>query len=312
VKFRIDKPAEPYSLAAMTQTNPAVIDLVRLALEEDIGRGDITSLACLGPSLIRARIMAKSEGVVSGLIPARMAFETVDSANKLTLHCSDGDRFAPGDTLLEIEGLDRTVLSAERVALNFLAHLSGVATFTSRFVAKVTEAVGDKCRVLDTRKTTPGWRVLEKAAVVHGGGLNHRQGLFDMVLVKDNHIAAAGSITEAVKRAREYLSGHDFRLQFDAGADEIDIEVEVTNESELAEAVAGGVRRLLLDNQSPERLRALVEKARQLDPDVRLEASGNVTLETVATLASCGVDYISIGALTHSAPACDFSMKVIE
>ncbi|MCK4574667.1 MAG: nicotinate-nucleotide diphosphorylase (carboxylating), partial [candidate division Zixibacteria bacterium] len=159
--------------------------------------------------------------------------------------------------------------------------------------------------------TTPGWRMLEKEAVEHGGGVNHRIGLFDMILIKDNHIAAAGSITNAVEKTREYLNTPDFRLQFEKKSDEIEIEVEVTSEDELTEAINAGVDRLLLDNQGLDALAKLVQRARSLNSNVKLEASGNVSLVTAADIAATGVDFISIGALTHSAPASDFSLKVI-
>jgi len=286
-----------------------VDSLIRTALEEDIGRGDLTSLACLEPNPLRAHIVAKSIGVLSGLIPALKVFDIVDSANRITTLKQEGSAFAAGDIILDIDGFNQTVLASERVALNFLAHLSGVATMTSRFVSKLS---GSRCRVLDTRKTTPGWRYLEKLAVQHGGGVNHRFGLFDMILVKDNHIASAGSVTEAVRRAREFMKTSDFRLQFDIDLHDIFIEVEVTNEKELREACDSQVDRIMLDNQSLASLAKLVEKARQLNPSIQLEASGNITLDTVADVAATGVDFVSIGALTHSAPASDFSLKVVS
>ncbi|MEK7775538.1 MAG: carboxylating nicotinate-nucleotide diphosphorylase [Candidatus Zixiibacteriota bacterium] len=285
-----------------------VDSLIRTALEEDIGRGDLTSLACLEPNPLRAHIVAKSVGVLSGLMPALKVFDIVDSANRITPLKQEGSAFAAGDIILNIDGFNQTVLASERVALNFLAHLSGVATMTSRFVAKLN---GSRCRVLDTRKTTPGWRYLEKLAVQHGGGVNHRFGLFDMILVKDNHIASAGSVTEAVRRAREFMKTSDFRLQFDIDLHDIFIEVEVTNENELREACDSQVDRIMLDNQSLASLARLVESARKLNPSIQLEASGNITLDTVAEVAATGVDFVSIGALTHSAPASDFSLKVV-
>ncbi len=292
----------------MDSIHPSIVSLVRAALEEDVGKGDVTSLACLEPEMIKARITAKSDGVLSGLIPARIAFEMVDSANTVEPALADGDEFSKGDVILEIEGLNRTILTAERTALNFLAHLSGVATQTNKFVSLVTDT---KCRLLDTRKTTPGFRVLEKQAVAHGGGHNHRMGLYDMILIKDNHIAAAGSITAAIDRAREYLASADFRFQFECEPDTIGLEVEVTSPEELAEAIKAGAKRLLLDNQTPDSLRALVATSRKLNSHVELEASGNVTIDNVANVAATGVDYISIGALTHSAKASDFSMRVV-
>jgi len=293
----------------MERLNKSIINLVKAALEEDVGEGDLTSLACLEPKPIKARIVAKSEGVLSGLKPSLLVFEMVDSANVVRPLLKDGDSFNPGDSIIEVDGFDQTIFTAERTALNFLAHLSGVATLTAQFVDRVR---GASCRILDTRKTTPGWRLLEKMAVVYGGGYNHRFGLYDMILIKDNHIAAAGSVKEAVRKTREYLTTPDFRLQFELKDENIEIEVEVTSEQQLTEAIEVGVNRLLLDNQSIEALQRLVTYARRFSPDVKLEASGNVSLENVAAIAATGVDYISIGALTHSAPASDFSLRVIQ
>jgi nicotinate-nucleotide pyrophosphorylase (carboxylating) len=286
----------------------SLIDLVRRALEEDIGPGDITSLACLEPDPVEAVIVAKAPGVLSGLKPALLAFALVDSANSVSPQKRDGESFVAGDTIVTIKGFNQTVLVSERVALNFLAHLSGVATLTRDFV-RLVEGTG--CRVLDTRKTTPGLRLLEKEAVVHGGGANHRMGLYDMVLIKDNHIAAAGSVRGAIERTREYLGSVDFRLQFEADQSSILVEVEVTSLEQLREAIDSGVDRLLLDNQTPESLTEMVRVARSLNPEIELEASGNVSLVTVGEIAATGVDYVSIGALTHSAPASDFSLRVI-
>lgn len=293
----------------MSKFRKEVFDLVKAALAEDIGPGDLTSRACLEPNPARARVVAKSGGVLSGLVPFRITCDIVDSANRVKLLFKDGDRFSAGDTIVEIDGFNLSLLACERVALNFLAHLSGVATLTSQFVERVS---GSDCKILDTRKTTPGWRCLEKMAVVHGGGTNHRMGLYDMILVKDNHIASAGSISDAVRMAREFLKTPDFRLQFDRKAEEIQIEVEVTTEKQLEEAIEAGVNRLLLDNQPPDSLKEMVTLARRMNPVVELEASGNVNLDNVADIAATGVDYVSIGALTHSAPACDFSLQVIE
>jgi nicotinate-nucleotide pyrophosphorylase (carboxylating) len=283
-----------------------MLDLVRAALDEDIGPGDITSLACLQPERIKAEIVAKSDGVLSGVEPVTLVFQLVDEANRVTFAKRDSDHFIRGDRIAEIIGYNQTVMTSERAALNFLGHLSGIATLTGRFVEKMH---GTNCRLLDTRKTTPGQRLLEKRAVVHGGGTNHRIGLYDMVLIKDNHIAAAGSITEAVRLTREYLGSVDCRQQFGA-VGQIEVEVEVTNEAELVEAIKSGVDRLLLDNQTVESLSQLVAKARALNPQVKLEASGNVTLDNVAAIAATGVDFVSSGAITHSAPDADFSLRV--
>lgn len=293
----------------MDNHHKAVMALVNAALAEDIGKGDLTSLACLEPNPVKAEIVAKSDGVLSGVEPALLTFEIVDSANQIEFVKNAGKRFVAGDVIARIDGFNQTVLSSERVALNFLGHLSGVATLTSSFVEKVT---GTSARILDTRKTTPGWRYLEKMAVQHGGGANHRFGLYDMILIKDNHIASAGSVSGAVAKAREYLGTGDFRLQFETDADRIQIEVEVTTESQLTEAIEAGVNRLLLDNQSIESLSKMVAQARKLNSSVELEASGNVTLDTAASIAATGVDFISIGALTHSPPSSDFSLRVTE
>jgi nicotinate-nucleotide pyrophosphorylase (carboxylating) len=286
-----------------------ILALVKAALAEDIGPGDLTSLACLEPDPLKARIVAKCDGVVSGIRPLLATFEIVDSANVITPVKHDGDSFVRGDEIVRLDGFNQTLLASERVALNFLGRLSGIAGLTRRFVDSVA---GTGCVILDTRKTTPGFRLLEKEAVRHGGGANHRIGLYDMVLIKDNHIASAGSIRKAVDLTRQFLRTSDFRLQFDARAEEIEIEVEISSPEQLSEAIDCGVSRLLLDNQSLDSLTALVQTARKLNPAVKLEASGNVSLESVAAIAATGVDFISIGALTHSAGVADFSMKVIE
>lgn len=292
-----------------TEYTKSVRLLVETALKEDIGRGDLTSLACLEPNNVHAAITAKSEGIASGLRPALLTFDTVDSANIVRPLIDSGDRFKPGDVIFEIEGFNQTILTAERTALNFMARLSGIATLTNKFVEKIKHT---NCSVLDTRKTTPGWRYLEKEAVKHGGGCNHRMGLFDMILIKDNHIASSGSVSDAVKKAKAYLETADFRIQFDRKGDEIEIEVEVVNESQLIEAIESGIKRLLLDNQSIESLTALVKKARSINPQIKLEASGNVNLDTIKDIAESGVDFVSVGSLTHSATASDFSLNVID
>ena len=285
----------------------SIINLVKTALDEDIGRGDVTSIACLEPNPMKAEIVAKEDGVLSGVDPFMAVFHTVDSANLVKMLKTDSDTFAAGDIIAQVDGFNQTVLASERVALNFLGHLSGVASMTRRFVEKLA---GTGCRILDTRKTTPGLRLLEKRAVLHGGGQNHRIGLYDMVLIKDNHIAGAGSICDAVRRTRDFLAGSDCRTQFGPGGKDYEIEVEVSTEAQLREAIRCGVTRLLLDNQSIDGLRRMVQIARELNPKVLLEASGNVTLDNVAEIGATGVDFISSGSLTHSAPTADFSMKV--
>ncbi|MEE8149599.1 MAG: carboxylating nicotinate-nucleotide diphosphorylase [candidate division Zixibacteria bacterium] len=289
-----------------------LMTLVKAALAEDIGRGDMTSLSCLEPFSVKAEIIAKSEGIMSGLKPALLAFYIVDSANTGTDLIRDGDSLKPGDTIAKIDGFNQTVFASDRVALNFIGHLSGVATLTNKFVKKVEQAGHASCKIIDTRKTLPGLRSLQKQAVADGGGINHRQGLYDMILVKDNHIAACGSISKAIELLNENIETPEFHLQFSLHKDEIEIEVEISNEEQLREAIGCGVKRLLLDNQSVDELMKLTKLARSLSNDLKLEASGNVSLENVADIAATGVDYISVGALTHSAPSSDFSLKVTD
>jgi nicotinate-nucleotide pyrophosphorylase (carboxylating) len=270
----------------------AAAPLIELAIAEDIGPGDATSEAILPPDLtLHARIVAKEKGVVAGMPIAEAVFSRVDADLRFIPHVRDGTEVNPGDLVAEVSGLGQGMLAAERIALNFLQRLSGIATFTRAFVDRVA---GTQAIILDTRKTHPGYRVLEKYAVRMGGGQNHRMSLHDMMLVKDNHIDAAGSITAAVERAR-------------AAHLALPIEVEVRSLDELREALALDVDRIMLDNMELDKMREAVEIAAGRTP---LEASGNVNLERVAAIAVTGVDYISVGALTHSALALDLSMKV--
>ncbi len=271
----------------------AVQPLLELAIAEDIGPGDVTSEAILPPDqTLQAQLVVKKPGVIAGLPVAAAVFRRVDPAVRFTPRVRDGDRVAPGDVIAEVEGPARSLLAAERTALNFLQRLSGIATLTRRFVDAVA---GTRAVILDTRKTHPGYRALEKYAVRMGGGQNHRMGLYDMILIKDNHIAAAGSITAAVRRAR-------------AAYPHLPVEVEVQDLDQLREALELPVDRIMLDNFDLEGIRAAVQMAAGRVP---LEVSGGVTLERVAELAATGVDYISVGALTHSAPALDISMDVV-
>jgi nicotinate-nucleotide pyrophosphorylase (carboxylating) len=266
--------------------------LIELAIAEDIGPGDATSEAVLPATLaLCGRIIAKRAGVIAGLPVAEAVFHRVDPALRLSSHVRDGDSVTPGDVVAEVNGPGRGMLAAERLALNFLQQLSGIATLTRAFVDAVD---GTRATVLDTRKTHPGYRVLEKYAVRMGGAHNHRMSLHDMLLIKDNHIEAAGSITTAVGQARS-LHPH------------LPIEVEVKNLDELREAVGLNVDRIMLDNMDLDQMQEAVTLAAGRVP---LEASGGVDLERVAAIAATGIDYISIGALTHSAPALDLSMLV--
>lgn len=266
--------------------------LVRRALAEDVGAGDVTTEATVpADAAAQALISQKAPGAVYGLAAAESCFRELDPGMRFERLAEEGrwrDRGAP---VLSIEGSARALLTAERTAMNFLGHLSGIATMAA---SAAREVEGTGARVIDTRKTTPGLRLLEKAAVAAGGARNHRAGLYDAILIKENHIAAAGGIAAAVARARDAAPAL-------AGT----LEVEVGDAREIDEALAAGAPRLLLDNMSVEQLRAAVE---QVAGRAELEASGNVTLENLRERALTGVDFISMGALTHSAPALDLSM----
>ena len=284
---------------ALDRTNPPpallIEPLMREALAEDLGRaGDITTDAIIpADQWARAVIAAREPGVISGLIAADLAFKLMDETIRLAPHAPDGTEVTPGDIIAHIEGPARAILSAERVALNFMGHLSGVATATHRLVAAVA---GTNARIICTRKTIPGLRVLEKYAVRCGGGLNHRFGLDDAVLVKDNHIAAAGGIEQAVKALRGRLGPM------------VKIEVEVDSLDQLEIALALGIDAILLDNMAPDIMRRAVAMTAGR---ARLEASGGVTLESVRAIAESGVDYISSGAITHSARSLDLGLDFL-
>lgn len=268
--------------------------IVAAALAEDIGPGDVTTRVAV-PDTARGRgvFLAKAEGVVAGMQAARECFRQVDPEVRFTELMLDGQAFHHGDELASVEGRAQSLLTAERVALNFLQRLSGVATLTRAFVSRTAGARG---RIVDTRKTTPGLRLLEKAAVRAGGAANHRFALYDGILLKDNHIALAGGVSQAVQRARA------------AGPHTLKVEVEVTSLEQLNEALAAGADIVLLDNMSTQEMQQAV---RQVAGKVLLEASGGVNLDTVADIAATGVDLISVGALTHSAPAADISLEIV-
>ena len=278
----------------MQDLQRAAAPLITLAIAEDIGPGDVTSEAVLPADMrLQGRIIAKATGTIAGLPVAAAVFERLDPALRFTPHLRDGDRVTPGDLVAQVNGPGRSMLAAERTALNFLQRLSGIATLTRAFVDRVA---GTPTIILDTRKTHPGYRALEKYAVRVGGGQNHRMGLYDMALIKENHIQAAGSISAAVERVR-------------AAHPHLPIEVEVKTLDELRETLALDVDRIMLDNMNLEQIQAAVRLAAGRVP---LEVSGGVTLERVADIAATGVDYISVGALTHSAPALDLSMLVSQ
>jgi len=269
--------------------------LIDLALEEDIGPGDVTTQALVPPELQgEAHIRAKAALVVAGLPVAARVFHKLDAKLVFAAAVDDGQEVAKGTVLARLTGPVASILTGERVALNFLQHLSGIATFTRTMVAQVA---GSTAALVDTRKTTPGWRSLEKYAVRLGGGHNHRLGLYDGVLIKNNHLTAVGSISEAVRQAK--ARAHPL----------LKIEVEVTDLNGLEEALNAGADRILLDNMDDATLRRAVEINQGR---ARLEASGSMTKERLPQVAATGVDFISMGALTHSAPAVDIHLRLIK
>lgn len=279
--------------------------LIEEALKEDIGAGDLTTSAIAGPELKgRAEIIAKESFVLSGIDVAIRTFRRLDPEVEFSLNYQNGNEVPRGAVICSITGHVRGLLGAERVALNFLQHLSGIATLTRRFVMKIEEVLGEnnphgiKCRILDTRKTTPLLRILEKRAVLHGGGKNHRFGLSDGILIKENHIVAAGgSIREAIRRVRS--SVHHL----------LKIEVEVESVEQLREAIEAGADAVLLDNFGPNELKEAVALCRGVIP---CEISGGINLDNIKFFAGVGAEFISVGAITHSAPAVDISMRLRE
>ncbi|MEZ0397353.1 MAG: carboxylating nicotinate-nucleotide diphosphorylase [Anaerolineales bacterium] len=271
--------------------SPDLLEAIRRALAEDIGPGDVTTESIVpAEARMRGRIIAKQDGVVAGLDVAQAVYEMVDKRIVFERQAEEGAGVTRGQTLAIVSGPARGLLTAERTALNFLGRMSGIATLTRAFVEAIA---GTRAVILDTRKTAPGLRVADKLAVRRGGGQNHRMGLYDMVLIKDNHIDFAGSISAAVERAR-------------AGAPGLEIEVEARTLADVQEALALGVERILLDNMTPE---MMAEAVRLTAGRARLEASGNINLENVRRVAETGVDYISSGALTHSAKVFDVSFE---
>ncbi len=279
------------------QNNPLDSRLIRLALKEDTGNGDITTRALGLPGQMgKAEVLAKSTGVISGINQFKMVFRTLSPKVRFKDYIKNGGKVSPGDRVIGIAGPLDALLTGERTAMNILAHLSGVATLTAKFVEKVK---GFPVRILDTRKTMPGMRTWEKAAVKHGGGTNHRQGLYDMYLVKENHMAAAGGILEALGKVQ--------KSSLRTGAK---IEVEVRSVSELKLVLPYSPDYILLDNFTLPDLRKAIKITKAESGKTLLEASGNINLRNVNRVAATGVDRISIGALTHSAPALDLSFRI--
>ena len=291
-------------MSSFTPTEAAACRaLVALALAEDLGpSGDRTSDALIPASQQgRAAFVARAPGVLAGLPAVELVLAAVDPALTLNTHVHDSTALDRGTRIATVAGPLRSILIAERTALNFLQRLSGVATLTRRYVEAVA---GTKAQVLDTRKTTPGWRLLEKYAVRMGGGANHRIGLYDGILIKDNHIAGLGDPATAVRRAVEQARAHP-------GNAGLRVEVEVDSLAQLDQALAARPEIVLLDNMTTEQLRAAVARRDAVSPATRLEASGGVTLATVRGIAETGMDRISVGAFTHSAPALDVALDYL-
>ena len=272
--------------------------LIELALMEDVGLGDVTSEACIAHDRLGHGVfLAKADGVIAGLAVAEIVFSTCDQSITLASSLLDGDRCNAGQTVAVVDGDVRALLRAERTALNFLQRMSGIATETARYVAAVG---GTRARITDTRKTAPGLRVLDKMAVRFGGGVNHRFGLDDMILIKDNHIVAAGGVRSALRQVRVYLK---------TGTHPLRVEIETRNLAEVREALEeGGADRIMLDNFPLDRMR---EAVALVGGRCEVEASGGITLKTVRAVAETGVDLISVGALTHSVRALDLSLELL-
>lgn len=280
------------------KTKDELIDeLLDLAFAEDIGDGDHTTLCCIpADEMGKQHLLVKEEGILAGVEIAKKVFHKFDPELKMTVFINDGAHVKPGDVAFVVEGRVRSLLQTERLMLNIMQRMSGIATMTAKYMDRLK---GLKTKVLDTRKTTPGMRMLEKEAVKIGGGMNHRIGLFDMILLKDNHIDFAGGIANAINKANEYIKANH--------KDGMKIEIEVRNFDELDEALATGhVDRIMLDNFTPENTKKAVDI---VAGRCELESSGGITFDTLREYGECGVDYISVGALTHSVKGLDMSFK---
>ena len=280
------------------KTKDELIDeLLDLAFAEDIGDGDHTTLCCIpADEMGKQHLLVKEEGILAGVEIAKKVFHKFDPELKMTVFINDGAHVKPGDVAFVVEGRVRSLLQTERLMLNIMQRMSGIATMTAKYMERLK---GLKTKVLDTRKTTPGMRMLEKEAVRIGGGMNHRIGLFDMILLKDNHVDFAGGIANAINKANEYIQANH--------KDGMKIEIEVRNFDELDEALATGhVDRIMLDNFTPENTKKAVDI---VAGRCELESSGGITFDTLRDYGECGVDYISVGALTHSVKGLDMSFK---
>ncbi len=277
----------------------SIEELIQKALEEDLGTGDHTSKAVVPRGAVGNAVMvAKESGIVAGAGIAKIVFENIDSDLKITIFKKDGDEVKPGENIMQIQGNSLSVLSAERTALNFIQRMSGIATFTNKMVHKIE---GLHAILLDTRKTTPCNRIVEKMAVKAGGGENHRFGLFDMIMIKDNHIDFAGGVKPAIEKVKAYLEKHHLDLK---------IEIEARDFKELQEILeTGGIDRIMLDNFSPEDMRKGLE---MIGGRYETEASGGINMENIRAYAETDVDYISVGALTHQIKSMDISLIAVR
>ncbi len=278
-------------------SNPDILELIDIAIREDIGDGDHTSLACIDKEIIKeAYCIAKQDAVIAGIELASFIFNKIDAKLIFNPHLTDGDSIKSGDIIFHVKGSPQSILTAERLVLNFMQRLSGIAT-QSKEISTLLAPYHTK--VLDTRKTTPGLRLLEKYAVKLGGSENHRIGLYDMIMIKDNHIDFAGGISEAISRTKAYLTKNNLDLK---------IEIETRSIDEVKQVLAiGGIHRIMLDNFVPE---MIAEAVKLIDGKYETEASGGITRETITQFAQAGVDYISVGALTHSSKSIDLSLRV--
>lgn len=285
----------------MKTTQQLVDELIDLAFAEDIGDGDATTLSTIpADAQGRQQLIIKEKGILAGVEMARRVFEKFDPSLKMEVFIGDGAKVEPGDIAFVVTGPVRSLLQTERTMLNIMQRMSGIATMTAKYQEKLA---GTGASVLDTRKTTPGMRIMEKEAVAIGGGKNHRIGLFDMILIKDNHVDFAGGIPQAVAAAKNWCKENGKSLK---------IEVEVRNTDEIDRALEAGVDRIMLDNFTPERTREAVAHIRARNKDVEIESSGGITIENLREYGEAGVDFISVGALTHSVKGLDMSFKAVR
>jgi nicotinate-nucleotide pyrophosphorylase (carboxylating) len=283
----------------MTDYSTELTKFIANAILEDVGSGDHSSLCCISSTAKgKAQLLIKQQGILSGIEVAKEVFHFIDPEIQIEILISDGSKIKPGDIAFIVEGKDLSILKAERLVLNIMQRMSGIATQTSFYV---TELHGLKTKILDTRKTTPGMRFLEKIAVKHGGGENHRKGLYDMIILKDNHIDFAGGLEKAIRQANQYLRDHNLDLK---------IVVEARTLEDVRKIIEiGGVHRIMLDNFSPDNTRKAVEIINGI---TETESSGGITLKNLRLYAECGVDYISVGALTHQIFSLDMSLKAMH